>query len=116
MAMRLTCSLSRQLLSSAVRGANPQRRRTLATSSLSSRKLASPAGSSNLLPTSLCLGRGRLFSTSNPDNNGDLRMPSLMDFPKRLFPNVVNTARNWFLATTLITPYFDNGGSCVVEY
>ena len=119
MAVRLTSSLSRQLLSSAVRvrGANPQRRRTLATSSLSSRKLASPAGSSNLLPTSLCLGRGRLFSTSNPDNDDDLRiMPSLMDFPKRLFPNVVNTARNWFLATTLITPYFDNGGSCVVEY
>jgi len=48
-----------------------------------------------------------------------------MDFPQRLFPNLVNTARNWFLATTLITPYFDNefsrrefveGAKAAVEY
>merc|ERR1712039_707009 len=64
-------------------------------------------GNTNLFPSSSCLGSGRLFSTSKPDK-GDLRMPSLMDFPKRLFPNLVNTARNWFIATTLITPYFDN--------
>lgn len=74
-----------------------------------------------MLPPSLLIGRGRFFTTSNPDNlprrannnnNDDLKMPGLMDFPQRLFPNLVNTARNWFLATTLITPYFDNGGSC----
>jgi len=48
-----------------------------------------------------------------------------MDFPKRLFPNLMNTARNWFLVTTLITPYFDNefsraefveGAKAAVEY
>jgi len=55
------------------------------------------AGSSNFL--------ARLYS-SLPDDRG-LRLPSLMDFPKRLFPNLANSARNWFLATTLITPYFD---------
>jgi len=81
-------------------------------------------GNAKLFPSSSCLGSGRLFSTSKPDK-GDLRMPSLMDFPKRLFPNLVNTARNWFIATTLITPYFDNefsraefveGAKAAVEY
>ena len=109
--MRVTYSLSRRLLGSAVRGAP---RRTWTRSALSAQCLAPSVGNAKLFPSSSCLGSGRLFSTSKPDK-GDLRMPSLMDFPKRLFPNLVNTARNWFIATTLITPYFDNGGSLLLR-
>lgn len=34
-------------------------------------------------------------------------MPPLMDFPLTVKPKLAHTIRNWFLARTLVTPYFD---------
>merc|ERR1719370_2175442 len=34
-------------------------------------------------------------------------MPHLMDFPLTVKPKLSHTIRNWFLARTLVTPYFD---------
>ncbi|XP_021913470.1 uncharacterized protein LOC110826789 isoform X2 [Zootermopsis nevadensis] len=35
------------------------------------------------------------------------KLPSLMDFPEIVWPNIFKTLRNWILANLIIRPYFD---------
>jgi len=37
-----------------------------------------------------------------------MMLPPLMDFPRLMWPKVMNTIRNWFFSYFVIKPYFDN--------
>ncbi|CAL8121904.1 unnamed protein product [Orchesella dallaii] len=43
----------------------------------------------------------------NELDNRELMLPSLMPFPKILWPKFVNVIRNWFFINFIIKPYFD---------
>ncbi len=55
----------------------------------------------------LCVSSRPLLGPAGDPDNLARRIPSLTDFPELVYPNLINTLRNWFFVHFLITPYFD---------
>ncbi|KAG4072872.1 hypothetical protein HA402_002615 [Bradysia odoriphaga] len=48
----------------------------------------------------------RQYST-NDDQRPSAQLPTLMDFPKIVWPSLLKTIKNWILVNFIIRPYFD---------
>lgn len=51
----------------------------------------------------------RKYSTNptNDENRQSDKLPTLMDFPKIVWPSLLKTIKNWILVNFIIRPYFD---------
>lgn len=48
----------------------------------------------------------RKYST-NEENRSSNRLPTLMEFPKIVWPSLLKTIKNWILVNFIVRPYFD---------
>lgn len=49
----------------------------------------------------------RKYSTDN-ENRRSKQLPTLMEFPKLIWPSLLKTIKNWILVNFIVRPYFDH--------